>query len=115
MNDRDDILNNEEKGALSEAKLLAYFEGRLSPEEQREVELLLSDEGLESDAMDGLQELSANEIKAASAELKYKLNKDLKTTPRRRKLYNDPKWAILAIFLILMLCVLGFIVIRAAG
>lgn len=115
MNDRDDILNNEEKGALSEAKLLAYFEGRLSLEEQREVELLLSDDGLESDAMDGLQELSASEIKVASAELKYKLNKDLKTTSRRRKPYNDPKWTILAIFLILMLCVLGFIVIRAAG
>lgn len=115
MSNKDDILNSEEKDMLSEARLLAYFEGRLSPEEQHEVELLLSDEGMDSDAVEGLNELSAKEMKLATNELKHRLNKELKNTNRRKGLYRDQRWTLLAIFMILILCVLGFIVIRTAS
>ena len=61
MSELDDILKNGNKGKLPEEMLMAYLEGRLNPEQQREVEAWLAAEGMESDGVDGLKELPAAE------------------------------------------------------
>lgn len=102
-----------QQGNLPEDKLMAYLEGRLSPQEQREVEALLGDDGPESDALEGLNELGANEAKQLSTRINYKLQHDLRTNKyRSKKLYGDNKWAWLAVLIVLLLCVLGYVVIK---
>ena len=53
MSGLNDILNNG-KSMISQEQLIAYLEGRLSAEEQHDVELWLAEEGMESDALEGL-------------------------------------------------------------
>src|SRR5690606_25169567 len=51
------------KKPLANQKIEDYLEGRLSPKEQWEIELWLSEEGLESDALEGLRQMSPQESK----------------------------------------------------
>lgn len=100
-------------GTLPEDKLLAYMEGRLTADEQREVEAVLHDDGMESDALDGLKELSAREAKRVATRINYNLQHDLKTKKyRNNKLFADNKWAWLAVFIVLSLCILAYCVIK---
>lgn len=112
MSELDDILNNDNKGKLPEELLQAYLEGRLSPEQQREVETWLSEEGMESDAVEGLKELPARDTKQLVDRLNYNLHHELAKKKRRHSTIKDNQWAWLAILVVLMLCVLGFVVIK---
>lgn len=112
MTDWKDILNNEH-GELSDDRLNAYLEGRLSPEEQREVEALLSEESMESDAVEGLKDISVNDIHQLTEKVNYRLKHDVrKQSHRSRKTYADNKWAWLAIIIVVLLCVLGYWVVK---
>jgi anti-sigma factor RsiW len=112
MTDLKNILSDD-KGKLPEEKLIAYLEGRLSPEEQHEVEQWLADEGMESDALEGLKNVQPNETKDAVSRINHRLLKELtaKRHKRRKQIVNNP-WAIVAIVVIILLVVLAFIVIR---
>ena len=112
MTDFKDILSNN-KGKLPEEKLLAYLEGRLSPGEQHEVEQWLAEEGMESDALEGLKNLQPTETKDAVSHINNRLIKALldKRHKRRRQIVNNP-WSWLAIFIILVLIVLAYMIIR---
>ncbi|MCB0701045.1 MAG: hypothetical protein H6551_05155 [Chitinophagales bacterium] len=113
MSELDNIWNSA-GGNISPEKLTAYLEGRLSAEEQREVELLLSDEGLESDAVEGLREVEANEVNSIAEKINYRLQHDIrKQSNRRKKLFKDDKWGWLAILIVIILCVLGFWVFKS--
>ena len=112
MTDWKDILNND-RNQLSDDQLNAYLQGKLSPEEQREVEHLLSEEGLESDAIEGLKEVSTNDIQNLTDKINYRLKHDIrKQSHRNRKQYKGDKWSWLAIIIIVVLCVLGYWVVR---
>ncbi len=101
------------KGRIPEDKLLAYLEGRLSPEEQRQVELWLSEEGMEADAVEGLQQIPAGEVRQSVEKLNYQLRKKLKAKDRRRaKPIMGNRWAIIAIILILLLAVVGYLILK---
>ncbi len=101
------------KGKLPEDKLLAYLEGKLSPAEQHEVEAWLADEGMEADALEGLKALPANESKQIVGKLNYGLNKQLKAkTKKRTQPIKDNYWAWIAILIILILCIVGYMVLR---
>jgi anti-sigma factor RsiW len=113
MTDQQDI-SQYGKGHLPEEKLLAYLEGRLSPAEQREVEALLAEEGMESDALEGLQQLPADKTRRMAERINYRLQHDLKKNRHRgRKHFSDNKWSWLAILLVLILTVLAYFVIRS--
>ncbi|WP_276131820.1 hypothetical protein [Polluticoccus soli] len=115
MSGLDDILNNGHKGKLPEEMLQAYLEGKLGPEQQHEVEKWLAEEGMESDAVEGLKELPAREAKQLVDRLNYDLRHELGKKTRRHSAIKDNQWAWLAILIVLMLCVLGFVVIKMMG
>ncbi len=116
MSNHNDIWNPDGGGhsALSEEQLLAYLEGRLSDEERRSVEEALSNEGMESDAAEGLQALSSQERQS----LKHRLDIDLQHTLHKkrhpRRAVTGQRWTLIAILIILMLAILGYAVIYLA-
>ncbi|MBS1779760.1 MAG: hypothetical protein JST70_10585 [Bacteroidetes bacterium] len=104
---------NDPAGKLPEDKLLAYLEGRLSPDEQHEVEQWLAREGMESDAVEGLKALRADESKETVSRINYRLRQALGTkTKRRTSTIIENKWALLAVVIVLLLCIVGYIVIN---
>jgi hypothetical protein len=105
-----DILKNN-NGKLPDDKLLAYLEGRLSADEQRDVELWLAEESMEGDAIEGLQALSVHETRKTVDSLNYGLKKEMHNKKRRHKQIKDNPWSWLAIIVILLMCVLAYIVI----
>ncbi|HTM66079.1 MAG TPA: hypothetical protein VL093_07155 [Flavipsychrobacter sp.] len=103
-------------GNLSEEKLQAYLEGKLSAEEQREVEAFLADDGMESDALEGLEQLDKQERRETVQHLNLQLNRYLTERRRQRKgFYKDNKWTMLAIFIVLFVVVLAYIILRLAA
>ena len=117
MSELNDILSNDgnAKGPLPEEKLMAYLEGKLSPAEQHEVEQWLSAEGMESDALEGLQALRPGETKKAVGKINYELRKELGSRNKRRtKHIKDNKWSWLAILIVLMLAIVCYIAIKVA-
>lgn len=115
MSDQDKISSFENgKRKLPEDKLIAYLEGTLSPAEQHEVEQWLAEEGMESDALEGLKELKTEETKHTINKLNHNLRKTLMNKKRRRKPLKTDQLAWIAIIIILMLAVVAFVVIRKA-
>ena len=112
MSDLNDILNSG-KGKLPEDKLIAYFEGRLSHEEQHEVETWLVDEGMEADALEGLKGIPSAQTQNIVSQLNTNLSKHLhKKTRRRTKAIKDNNWAWIAVIIILLLCIAAYIVMH---
>lgn len=98
---------------IPDEQLIAYLEGKLSADEQRVVEALLSDEGMESDAIDGLKRINAHEAKQLANKINYKLQNDLRKAKRvKRNHFVDNKWGWVAVLVVLMLVVLAFIVLK---
>ncbi len=115
MSDYKDIWTGDEEGrALTEEQLLAYLEGRMSEAERRAIEEQLSSEGMESDAIEGLQALSAGETKAMKHRLDAELQSALHHKRRRRRGLSDQRWTWTAIIIILLLAILGYAVIYFA-
>lgn len=103
--------NHPEKKPLPDRKIQDYLEGKLSPREQWEVELWLSEEGLESDAMEGLQQIKPEETKASVQRINHRLNQQIRQNSRKKRMfYKDHKWVAIAMLIILMLALLGYIV-----
>jgi hypothetical protein len=101
MSELKDIWNSGD-GKLPEDKLIAYLEGRLPAEE-----------GMEADALEGLQGLPAAEAKQMVAKANYDLHKTLSARKRQRKrAIKDNPWAWLAIVVILLLCVVAYVVLQ---
>lgn len=111
MNDLKHILAQNE-GKLPDDMLLAYIEGTLPPEQQHEIEAWLGQEGMESDAIEGLRSLSPDETRNATARLNHKLKKALTNRKRGRKYIKEGPWSYLAVIVILLLVVLAYIVLR---
>lgn len=100
------------KNSIPEDKLMAYLEGRLSPKEQHEVEQWLADEGMESDAIEGLNTISAPETRDIVDKLNYKLTNVVTTRKRKRRKPLTSQFTIIAIILILILAVVAFLFIK---
>lgn len=112
MSELNDILNNG-KGKLTEEKLNAYFEGRLSSQEQHEVEQWLADEGLEADAIEGLKNIPAIETAAITRSINHHLQQELhKKSRRRTKIIKDNNWSWIAVIIILLICIVAYVLIH---
>jgi anti-sigma factor RsiW len=103
---------DKKSGQLSEDKLLAYLEGRLSPAEQHEVELWIAEEGMESDALEGLKEMPPEETKHTVNRLNHQLRKSIVSKKRTRRSNKQDNIVWIAVLIILLLTVLAFVVIR---
>lgn len=115
MSDQQDIWSTGHEDAagsiISEEDMLAYLEGGLSPDHRRAIEYILSTEGLESDAFDGLQSLNSIEIQALKKQLHQTLNTHLNKRRRTRRGLAEQRWAWLAIGIILLLAMACYAVI----
>ena len=112
MSKSNDISFDGGKGHLPEDKLMAYLEGRLSPEEQHEVELWLEKEGMESDAVDGLMQIDTHEARHSVSRLNHKLRQQTSGKKRKRKYLKNDHWGWLAVGVVLLLVILAYIAIR---
>ena len=108
-----DILSHLHSEVDQEA-LLKYLEGKLSAQEQHELEKNTLDDSFEADALEGLQDIS-NKAKIAS--IVEQLNQDLKKKtekkkklPHRREVKVEP-WLLIAIIIILLIAIISFFVI----
>ena len=102
------------KSKLTEDKLMAYLSGKLSAAEQHEIELWLSDDGMESDALEGLSTLRSEETEHTVNKLKHELRKKITGKKRRRRPLRTDHLTWVAIAIILLLAVVAYIVIRIA-
>ena len=109
-----DILSNLSTDVDQET-LLLYLQGKLSAEQQHEVEKKMMTTNFTDDAMDGLQEIKNKEkISSLVEQLNRDLHKKLeKKKKKREKLrFKDQPWLYIAIFIILLLIVLSYMVIQ---
>ena len=91
---------------------MAYLEGRLSVAEQHEVELWLSDEGMESDAIEGLKQISPDETKKAVHRLDHALKRRLARRNQKDRLNATGHITWMAIGLILLICIVAYLVLH---
>ena len=116
MSDQNNILppdpGNSGKAKLSEDKLMAWLEGKLSPAEQHEVEQWLAEEGMESDALEGLHELKPDDTRHIVSRLNHNLRKTILSKKRKRRPLQTNQFTWVAIAIVLLLIVLAYIVIR---
>ncbi len=109
-----DILSNLNPD-IDQETLLLYLQGKLSAEQQHEVEKQMMDDDFELDALEGLENIKdrkkiAHLVEQLNYELKKKTEKKKKL---RRKLdvKIDP-WVIATVIIVLLLVVLSYFVIH---
>jgi hypothetical protein len=101
---------------LSEEQLMAYSEGKLSSEENRWIEEIISEDGPEADAIEGLQLLQAAATKRSLTELQRKLHTELlRHKPKRKDKLSGDFWNWIAIVTILLLILVGYWVVHIAS
>lgn len=93
--------------------LMAYLEGRLSPEEQHRVEQHIASSPFVSEAMDGLATVGdSRRLRGIVAGLNNQLRR--KTQSRRKRLFRNaigfPSWLIYATLLILLLLAAAWLI-----
>lgn len=88
--------------------LLAYAEGRLSPDEVHAVESWLATETPEADAIEGLQMLPAGTADALRQRIQNRLPRTARKSRReRRKQPISQRWVLAAIVTVLVLVALA--------
>lgn len=108
------ILSNSNKD-IDNQKLMDYLAGKLSEKEKNEVERWMADNDFANEAMEGLQSLAAKkDLNIYVDQLNKELNQYIqhKKQRRERRKFQEQPWTYLAIFLILLLIILGYIVIK---
>ncbi len=116
MSNWNDILSSgadgQQPGKIPEDKVIAYLEGRLSSDEQHEVERWLAEEGMESDALEGLHHMPSAEARQSVKKLNHQLNNRLTNKKRRRRQpITENKWAWVAAIVVLLLGILAYIIL----
>lgn len=109
-----DILSNSNKD-IDNQKLMDYLSGKLTGEEKHDVEKQMADSEFVNDAVEGLEALkNKKDLDLFVAQLNTDLHRQLDKKKKRklkRALKSQP-WLYLAIVLLLLLTVIGYIVIR---
>lgn len=112
-----DILSNLHS-EVDQETLLRYLQGQLSAEQQHAVEKNLVDEDFEAEALEGLQNIQNKKNISALVE---QLNLDLKKKTTKKKAWRKRRdikmepWLLIAVVLILLFVVLGYIIIHRMG
>ena len=113
-NDLLKILNGE-GNHFDNQKLIDYVNGKLSEEEKHDVEKWMAGNNMINEAIEGLQHIKEKkDLPLYVEQLKKDLHEHLqkqKEQRTRRKLKEYP-WIYFAVILILLLCIIGFFVLR---
>lgn len=103
---------------IDQETLLRYLQGKLSAQEQHEVERQLMDSDFEADALDGLQDFKDKQKLTALVD---QLNSDLKKRTEKKKRFRkklkltlDSNLIITAVIILLLLIITFFILHRLA-
>ena len=113
-NDLLNILSNSNKD-IDNQQLMDYLSGKLSAAEKHEVEKSMADSDFMNDAVEGLQRIG--DKKDVQSYVDH-LNRDLQKSLQKKKLrwekrrLKEGPWAYFAILLIIILCVIGYLIIR---
>lgn len=113
----DEILNilSDNNPGLDANKIADYLNDKLPPAEKHEVEKAFSEAGIESDAIEGLQEFkSPKDAIALADQLNKKLQQQLaeKRNQKQSKKPSNLYWLYLAIILIVVIIVIAFFLIQ---
>ena len=108
-----DILSNLST-EVDQETLLLYLQGKLSAEQQHEVEKKMMNNEFANDAMEGLKSFKDQQhlqllVDQLKKDLRAKTNKK-KATSEKRKIKLDP-WVIITIVLILVLVAISYFII----
>ena len=100
---------------VDQETLLLYLQGKLSAEQQHEVEKKMMDNEFASDAFEGLQHFKDKQqiqalVEQLNKELKKKTEKK-KAAREKRKINLDP-WVIITIVVVLVLVVVSYYIIH---
>ncbi len=114
MADLADILSDNED-QLNENEVMRYLEGSLSEEDKNAFEKKMQTSGFINDAVDGLKKIrNKQHISDHVHQLNKNLEKQLalKKQRKEKRIIKYLPWAILAALIILIVCVIGYLVIR---
>lgn len=117
MNELLKILSNSNKD-IDNQKLMDYLAGKLSGKEKHQVEEWMNENEFINDAIEGLQSLEQPlQASAYVEQLNRQLNTYLaqKNKRRTRKAAMHISWTVIAIILILVLAILGYLVIHKSS
>lgn len=100
---------------IDQETLLLYLQGKLSAEQQHEVEKHMLDDDFEADAVEGLQHMNDQQRLSLMVE---QLNRDLKKrtqkkkSDRQKRQLVNPWWLYITLIIILLLIVLSYFIIH---
>ena len=109
-----DILSNLST-EVDQETLLLYLQGRLSAEQQHEVEKKMMDNEFTSDALEGLQNFKDQQCLQLLVD---QLKKDIRKKTEKKKAYLEKRrvvldpWIVITIILILVLVVISYFIIH---
>ncbi|GAB3425113.1 hypothetical protein [Niabella aquatica] len=114
QDDLKNILSGAE-GNISGDQLLKYLKNELGPAESHELEKQAADEGFESDALEGLQQVTHSEkieliVDGLNRELKKRTAK--KIHARQKRQLKPQWWLYFSILILLILVVLIYILLH---
>jgi len=115
MEDLTNILSSEDE--FTEEQLLNYLQGNLTGEDAHLVEKQMADSDFVNDAVEGLQAIkSPRKLDEYVSQLNKKLQTQLEAKKQRKEKREIKHlgWIILAVIIILVLCILGYVVIHMA-
>jgi anti-sigma factor RsiW len=108
------ILSNSNKD-IDNQQLMDYLSGNLSGESLHEVEKSMADNAFLNDAVEGLQRIDGKKnVQAYVDELNAALQKSVAKKKQRRmkRRLKEAPWAYVAILLVIVLCIVGYLVIQ---
>ncbi len=115
-------MNNELLNILSQSnkdidnqKLMDYLSGKLSGQEKHEVEKMIADNEFLHDAIEGLEHIrDEKKLQAYVRQLNQELHNHLvkKKQRREKKQIKEYPWIYFTIILILIICIIGYLIIR---
>jgi len=109
-----DILSNLNPD-IDQETLLLYLQGKLSAEQQHEVEKQMMEDDFDADALEGLEGMKdPKKLQGVLDQLNYDLKqKTLKKKKRRSKLeLNLDPWIVVTVLVVLILVIISFFIIH---
>lgn len=115
MEDLTNILSSGDE--FTEEQLLSYLQGNITGEDAHLVEKQMAESDFINDAVEGLQSFkSPKRLDEYVGQLNKKLQQQLevKKQKKQKRAIKHMEWIILAVILILVLCILGYVIIHMA-
>ena len=100
---------------VDQETLLLYLQGKLSAEQQHELEKSMMDNEFAADAFEGLQSFKNSQQVQILAE---QLNRDLKKKTEKKKAYRNKlrlkqePWILVAVIFVLLLAIISYMIIH---